>query len=361
MNIPSKRRESNIELLRIVAMFLIVAHHYVVNSGVGELMNVETDMAKTVWMQLFGMWGKTAINSFVLITGYFMCTSRLTARRFLKVFLEMVFYAWVMWAILLAADYETMSFTRIAKLFLWPIRNINRGFGTSFIWMYLFIPFMNRLIEACDRRTLYRLVGLQLVMFTLAGTFFFAPVFHHVFWYMTLYFVGALIRLHPMKWMNDNRWCVALLCSCVAAAVMSVVGIGWIQHIRNHAPTLPSLYYFVSDSHKLLAFLIGGSSFLVFKNLKIGYSRFVNTVASTTFGILLIHAASDAMRQWLWKDFVDVSGHFLSLSLGALVAFSIGVCTSVFAVCSVLDWLRIRLIERPLFNRRPFANIMMYV
>ena len=42
-----------------------VAHHYVVNSGVWELMNVETDMAKTVWMQLFGMWGKTAINSFV--------------------------------------------------------------------------------------------------------------------------------------------------------------------------------------------------------------------------------------------------------------------------------------------------------
>lgn len=36
-----------------------------VNSGVWELMNVETDMAKTVWMQLFGMWGKTAINSFV--------------------------------------------------------------------------------------------------------------------------------------------------------------------------------------------------------------------------------------------------------------------------------------------------------
>lgn len=27
-------RQSNIELLRIIAMFLVVAHHYVVNSGI---------------------------------------------------------------------------------------------------------------------------------------------------------------------------------------------------------------------------------------------------------------------------------------------------------------------------------------
>ena len=31
-----KQRESNIELFRIIIMFLIVAHHYIVNSGIYE-------------------------------------------------------------------------------------------------------------------------------------------------------------------------------------------------------------------------------------------------------------------------------------------------------------------------------------
>ena len=34
---PHKIRESGIELFRIISMWLIVAHHYVVNSGVVQI------------------------------------------------------------------------------------------------------------------------------------------------------------------------------------------------------------------------------------------------------------------------------------------------------------------------------------
>lgn len=35
----SAKRQSNIELLRIIGMLLIVAHHYVVNSGIMETLS----------------------------------------------------------------------------------------------------------------------------------------------------------------------------------------------------------------------------------------------------------------------------------------------------------------------------------
>lgn len=79
-----KQRESGIELFRIIAMLLIVAHHYVVNSGVTQLLG--GDYFKDLFYYLFGMWGKTGINCFVLITGYFMCQSNITLRKFLKLF-----------------------------------------------------------------------------------------------------------------------------------------------------------------------------------------------------------------------------------------------------------------------------------
>lgn len=78
----------------------------------------------------------------------------------------------------------------------------------------------------------------------------------------------------------------------------SVIACAWIGKMigKNEA------YFFVTDFNTFLAVVTGISTFLFFKNWKIKYSKFINTVSATTFGILLIHANSDSMRQWLWKD-----------------------------------------------------------
>ena len=65
-----KIRESGIELFRIISMLLIVAHHYVVNSGVLKIANADPLSFNSIFLCLFGAWGKTGINCFVLITGY---------------------------------------------------------------------------------------------------------------------------------------------------------------------------------------------------------------------------------------------------------------------------------------------------
>lgn len=70
-----KPRNSNLELYRIIVMLLIIAHHYVVNSGLYEAIREAPMTASSSAMLLFGAWGKTGINCFVLITGYFMCKS----------------------------------------------------------------------------------------------------------------------------------------------------------------------------------------------------------------------------------------------------------------------------------------------
>lgn len=59
---------------------------------------------------------------------------------------------------------------------------------------------------------------------------------------------------------------------------------------------------------------------------------------------------SDAVRQWLWQDVFDVSGLYQSCNLVELAITSIIIVLMVFCVCSVLDMLRIILLERPLFK-----------
>ena len=105
-------------------------------------------------------------------------------------------------------------------------------------------------------------------------------------------------------------------------------------------------YFFVSDSNKPLAVLTAIFAFLFFKNLEIGYSKVINTIAASAFGVLLIHANSDTMRQWLWKDTLDNVGHFD----GNIYLHAIGSVLAIYVICTIIDFMRIQLLEKPFFK-----------
>lgn len=64
-------------------------------------------------------------------------------------------------------------------------------------------------------------------------------------------------------------------------------------------------FFLVADSNHIMAVITSVCLFMYFKDLSIRNSRFINTVASCMFGVLLIHANSDTMRQWQWRDLLD--------------------------------------------------------
>lgn len=125
-------------------------------------------------------------------------------------------------------------------------------------------------------------------------------------------------------------------------AVCSVIAI-------SYAYPNKYVYFFISDSNKILAVMVAATSFLWFKNMNIHYSKIINIAGASTFGVLLIHANSDAMRQWLWKDVVDCVGHY-SLSPLNLILYFIGTIFLIFTICTIIDIIRIQIIEKPFFR-----------
>lgn len=57
----SSKRNSNLELYRIIVMILIIAHHYIVNSGVLEIMYRLPLSTKSIYMFILGAWGKSVL------------------------------------------------------------------------------------------------------------------------------------------------------------------------------------------------------------------------------------------------------------------------------------------------------------
>ena len=335
-----KIRRSNLELYRIIVMLLIVAHHYVVNSGLTDVMAEDPLSSKSLYLYMLGMWGKTGINCFVLITGYFMCRSHITLRKFLKLFLEIMFYKIVIWAIFVGTGYESFSIKLMLKELL-PIVSIADGFTSCFLIFYLFIPFLNILVNSMDKRKHACLLALCLFTYTVLGTLpKFHVVFNYITWFSILYFISSYIRVYGLfPRIKNNQWGVLTLLAIVLslASAMSLIEL----HVHLGIPLAP--YRLVSDSNALMAVVVSICTFMYFKDLPIKQSKVINTVSASTFGVLLIHANSDTMRQWLWKDTLNNVGQYAS---DHLVWFSIGSVLSVFFICIILDYIRIHTFEK---------------
>lgn len=341
----TNNRDSNIELFRIISMLLIVAHHYVVNSGLtAEDGPIYSNIlsAPSQFLLMFGAFGKIGINCFVLITGYFMCKSQITAKKFAKLLFEVMFYKLVINAVFWISGYAPITIKSLIKTIL-PVTSINQNFTGTYIVFYLCIPFLNILIQNMNEKQHVRLLCLSSFIYILFGTVpFISVTMNYVSWYIVLYFIASYIRMYPKSLFSNTKfWGYATGC-CVILSLLSVFTCSWIGiKINRNIP-----YFFVSDSNTLLAVLTGLSSFMFFKNIHIKQSRFINTISATTFGVLLIHANSDTMREWLWQDVCNNIGAYgyAWMPLHAISCVSI-----IFILCSIIDMLRIRFVEDPFF------------
>ena len=339
-------RNSNLELLRIFAMLAIIAHHFVVNSTVNLQYNYLNPTTNQYFLEIWGMWGKTAINSFILISGYFLCKQALTWQRYVKLLAQIVFYNIVIYFIFIATGYEPLTLKGVYKSLLGLLSYINHGFTASFMVFYAFVPIYNIVINNISQKQ-FRLfiIGIISAM-TIAQTFFFSPTMNEPVWYMSLYFIAAYIRIYPNRYTESLKFSTILFLFSTLLAVASVVCIMFLADYRQLEFIGSNRYFMGSESKKILAFIVGLSAFLVAKNVRPFASKFINTVAAGTFGVLLIHANSDTMRQWLWQDVCQVPKLFQG-ELPNLIFVAVIVPISVFAICSFIDYWRRRWIEKP--------------
>jgi peptidoglycan/LPS O-acetylase OafA/YrhL len=88
-----RTRKSNFELLRVIAMIMIIAHHF---AGHGIQHDLEGSTAYVIWRNgsllnkivdcLFAPGGKIGVGIFFMLTGYFLINKRSFSLK--KIFLE---------------------------------------------------------------------------------------------------------------------------------------------------------------------------------------------------------------------------------------------------------------------------------
>lgn len=340
-------RSSNIELFRILSMLIIVAHHYVVNSGLINCIDAQKSLhLQDYFLLLFGWGGKTGINCFVLITGYFMCTSNITKEKFIKLLGEVYFYNIILWCIFFFTGYEAFSIKGFLKM-VFPFFTVADNFTGCFLLFYLLIPFLNKLVHALTEKEHFLLMAWCLGVYVFLPSFAKANVeFNYITWFSILYVIASYIRLYPKEWFSNVKVTGSIAGASLLLSWVSIIVLAMFSRMVGKGIGL--CYFFVADSNKVLALMTGVSAFLFFKNLRIGHSRGINTIAAATFGVLCIHANSDTMRRWLWTD---VCNNVDAYREGNTIIHAVVSVIVIYAVCTIIDMIRIRLVEQPLIRR----------
>lgn len=296
-----------------------------------------------------------------------------TVIKLTRLLFEYLFYYFVINTIFIVVNYRPLGLTSLINGYIPIIRQLGTSsdsFPALFIVLYLFMPFINKLTAALTKRQYQWLLGILLFVYSVVSTFLFlrskdGKWYSHdnwegIGWYMTAYLIGGYIRLHLSKKFDNLKTGMILTVTSllmIFASILFCTRFGKFLHI--------SYSFMYTGSNKFLAVFFAFSVFILFKNIKMPNSKIINTISATSFPVLLIHANSDTMRQWLWKDTLDCvsvysNNHgfklFVVYALMVLAVYTACVLISLFVQHlfenRLLDWLQ----KKSFFQKQLFSE-----
>lgn len=267
-----------------------------------------------------------------------MCNSMISLRKFLKLYLEIIFYHFAIWFIFIACGLSKFNLQMMA-VWLLPLHHLSDNFTQGYMALFLCIPFLNVLLRNLNQSSHAVLIGVGLTIYSFLYQIPMLKInYNYLSWFIVVFCIAAYIRKYGLFRNDDRKFWGIVSVLMILLSMVSVVVCVWFGQWQ---------YSLVGECMAWGAILTSVSVFMYFKNIQIPYVKSINLIASTTFGVFLIHAHSNTMRRWLWGDIVDAVGHY---GVRHHVLYAMGCVAAVFVVCSIIDLIRIYCLEQPLFR-----------
>ena len=323
-------RQSNIELLRIVAMVLIVMHHYVVH-GATDFVSLPFS-AQNVITLFLGAFGRSSVGIFVLICGYYSIKSDFKLPRFVTLFAQVLAYSVV---ILLLAIFVLPIPRAVGHhdilLSIFPTSYGVYWFFTTYAVLILLSPYINKLLLNLTQKQHKALIVLFVVIWCLLPTLIAAKFAgSDIVFFVALYTIAAYFRLYPLKANASRHFAMAGFWALIVLA-----SIASFSYLTKYSEFFRKYIIYFYEYNRLPGAMFAVELFLAMSQAKPFYSKLVNGIASTTFGIYLIHD-NFLIRSFLWKIVFDNSAYVGTSYY--FVHFFVSVI-AVLACCAIIDTL----------------------
>lgn len=332
-------RDSNMELLRIFAMFLIMVLHADFASlsapSISECQNFPISSFVRFFIEGLSI---VAVNAFVILSGWYgikPSTQKLCSFIFQVIFIMFLIYL-VFFLIGKAPYYKLGSWVKIAFF-------QHYWFVQSYIILYVFTPVLNSFViisnEKSFRKVLFSLFLVQVLfgLFPFANTFGWFQTGYSPLTFFFLYLLARYVRIYvPLIKMVSFYlwgWIICALLAAFIAMSFSLLGYGTDILLYVYGYTSPLT-------------IIGAIMFVVAFSL-MKFSRiWINWIAKSSFAVYIVHCHDCIFGPIycssikLWYETENVCMFLLKIGLLIVVIYTISI---------IVDKIRIKIWEHILY------------
>lgn len=325
------KRCSNIELLRILAMFLVlVLHALFLSIGTPNKAQCIATPGNAFLRLFFQSLAIVAVNVFVLISGWFGIKP--TVKKLLSLLFQVFFFT-----ITILIVYGFIhGFSNITPRSLLKSLMITKcyWFVKSYICLFIISPVLNLFVEKAEKSTFSLVLILFFTFQIIYGWTDSAPEFNYGYSALSfagLYLLARYLRIYPIQIMSNMIICI------IAYFVLSLIlalGI-WIlikyDFHTNHS--VPVAFSYINP----FVVLSSLSLFFFFINIEIPSSKVINWISTSVFSVYIIHINGflfPFFRESVWYLY----SNFPIVIRGLLILIFL---VFVFMMCVLLDKVRL--------------------
>lgn len=343
-----KKRDSNFELLRIIAMFAIIGYHFYLQT---PIYTMPADTFSHFAGMLLGSFGRAAVNLFVMIGAWHLMELPFRSIRIVRLYLTALFYTVTVSGIVVLlshADAGTAYKVMIRAVF--PFTASPLWFISDYLFLLLLSPFLNLLIHGLSRKSYCYLTAVLLLVFSVIPTianlipglnvYKFYIVKSDMGWMTALYLIVGYLKIYPPAMLNSGKVALngtlLLIAGCAALCFLDCFLLKYASLEFSAKKVHAFLEFSFFDLSSVFNVMLSVLMFELFRTVRFS-SAFVNAVAKQTLGIYILHQVP-VFIPVMWGFFrIDDWMHSPCFILWELLTV-----LAVFAGCGMIEYLRSR-------------------
>lgn len=344
-----KKRMANLELLRCVAMMMVIALHYLGKGGLLPSLTEESlgGRGAAAWLLESGC--IVAVNVYMLISGYFLCTSRFKVSRLFGLIGQVWLYsvAFGLLGALTGAVAQTPVDTHYFLTLLFPISMEHYWFMTAYIFLYLLLPFLGAAVKRMTKAQLQLAAALLFTAFCVLKSIL--PVRletdekgYNCLWYLCVFVAAAYIRRFGLAFLEKKGRGLLLY---VGGVLLTFGGTMFLRFVCLKTGSLERMVGVCMEYNHILPFAAALGLFGVFLRLRIEgkTADVIKRIAPYTLGVYLLHenlGLRYSWQKWLGAEAVKAAGESGPAAVGLLFGWTAIAVACVFACGVLIDMAR---------------------
>lgn len=327
-------RASNIELLRIIAMIMIIGVHYLGSSDAETLISQHT-FNNGVFICVMSLCN-IGVNLFVLITGYFMINAKgIRVSKMAKLLIDTLIYGMLLYGVSIWAGINNFQLGELIKS-AFPILAGYRWFIKAYCILYILIPFLNKVLQVITKKQYHILVIIILCLFSVWPSILpYPPIDDYGYGFIhliVLYTISGYIRRFGVK-LTNKLLIVVALGGYIITILICFVG-------NPDIPFFSTLYSYKWAYNSPFNILFSVAIFILFTRISFT-NRIINILASSAFAVFLIHGDHNIMN-YLFIDICRAPVTFNSIGWLPYMLLCIIV---IYIICFIIDSVKKRLLN----------------